>query len=114
MNSDKKTKKIIGLIAFLVGILLIAFSIPIPLINAIINIIGAILMAYGILNLMDIFDTIKSDSKSIIGLIAFIVGVILINFSDMIPQLNILIIVVGALFMAFGVLNIVHTLLNHL
>ena len=109
---DKKTKQIIGLIAFILGILLISSSAMIPLPIDIVNIIGALLIAYGVLNLMDLIDAIKSDRKKIIGLIAFIIGVILITFSNAIPLPNILVIVVGALLMAYGVLNLVYDFID--
>ena len=115
MNFDnKEIKKIIGLISFIVGILLITFSTTIPFLTIPINIAGALLITYGVLNLIDLIDTIKSDNKKIIGLISFIVGILLITFSTAIPLPNVLVNVVGALLMAYGVLNLVYSLLNHL
>jgi len=114
MNSDdKKIKYAIGLISFILGILLISYSASIPLIPAEIPlIIGALLIAFGVLNLIDLIQIIASDSKKIIGIIAFIIGLLLIEFSTSIPLPVILINVVGALIMAYGVLNLVNGLLT--
>jgi hypothetical protein len=56
MNFDNK--KIIGLIAFIAGILLITSSAIIPLPVTIVNVIGALLIAYSVLNFINI-KTIK-------------------------------------------------------
>ena len=121
---NNKFKKIIGLIAFLVGISLIAFSTNIPLPNIIVNIIGALLVAYGVLNLIGIIPTINSDdekifigliaseNKKINGIIAFLVGISLIAFSTMIPLPNIIVNIIGALLIAYGVLNLIFNQLN--
>jgi len=47
----------------------------------------------------------KFSNKKIIGLIFFIVGVLLIGFSDMIPIPSIFVYVGGALLIAYGVIN---------
>jgi hypothetical protein len=52
MNYDNK--KIVGLIAFIVGILLISSSTVIPLPSTIINVVGALLITYGVLNFINI------------------------------------------------------------
>ena len=104
MNFDKK--KIVGLIAFIAGIILITSSARIPLPNTFVYVIGALLVAYGTLNLMSIIHTIASDKKKIIGLIAFIIGILLITISAQIPILNIIVNVIGALLIAYGVLSL--------
>ena len=119
-------KQIIGLIAFIVGILLITSSSVIPLPVTIVNVVGALLIAYGVLNniieLKHFIDKIKSSeddgeiigligimgTKGIIGLIAFIVGILLITSSSVIPLPVTIVNVVGALLIAYGVLNFIN------
>jgi len=48
------SKQIIGLIAFILGILLITSSTMIPLPVVIVNVVGALLIAYGVLNFLNI------------------------------------------------------------
>ena len=47
----------------------------------------------------------KLDNTKIIGIIVFIIGVLLIGFSDAIPIPSILIYITGALLVAHGVLS---------
>jgi len=100
--------KKIGLIVFIAGILLITSSTVTPLPVAIVNVVGALLIAYGVLNLIDLIQNIASDNKKIIGLIAFIAGMLLISYSAVIPLPSIFINIVGALLLAYGVLNLIH------
>ncbi|MCL2687588.1 MAG: hypothetical protein FWE58_03540 [Methanobrevibacter sp.] len=118
------SKQIIGLIAFIVGILLITSSTMIPLPIIIVNVIGALLIAYGVLALLIELKRVIENSdmdneemigligiigtKGIIALIAFIVGIMLITYSAMIPLPVIIINVVGALLIAYGVLNFIN------
>jgi len=118
------SKQIIGLIAFIVGIILITSSAMIPLPVIITNVIGALLIAYGVLTLLTelkrVIDDSDMDNKEIIGLvgiigtkgiialIAFIVGIILITYSTVIPLPVIITNVIGALLIAYGVLNFVN------
>ena len=118
------SKQIIGLIAFIAGILLITSSTMIPLPIIIVNVIGALLIAYGVLALLIELKRVIENSdmdneemigligiigtKGIIALIAFIVGIMLITYSAMIPLPVIIINVVGALLIAYGVLNFIN------
>jgi len=118
------SKQIIGLIAFIAGILLITSSTMIPLPVIIINVIGALLIAYGVLALLIELKHIIEDSdmdneemigligimgtKGIIALIAFIAGIMLITYSTMIPLPVIIVNVIGALLIAYGVLNFIN------
>ena len=54
MKNDKK-KLVLGLIVIIVGILLIVFSPSTIPVNIIAYVIGALLIAYGVLNLQKIF-----------------------------------------------------------
>lgn len=119
------SKQIIGLIGFIAGILLITSSAMIPFPSIIVNVIGALLIAYSVLNLLTELKSVINDehskdnkeiiglvgiigTKGIIGLIAFIVGILLITFSSVIPLPVIIINVLGALLIAYGVLNFVN------
>ena len=108
MKIDNKT--IIGLISFIIGIILITFSSTIPILTVPFNVIGALFIVYGVFNLIDIINEIVSDRKKIIGLIVFIVGILLIEFSYTIPLPNILVNIAGALLIAFGVLSLIYSL----
>jgi len=120
-------KQIIGLIAFILGILLITsstvISTEIPLV-VIFNVVGALLIAYGVLSLLmelkNIIENSGKDNEEIIGLvgiigtkgiialIAFILGILLITYSSVIPLHIIIVNVIGALLIAYGVLNFVN------
>ena len=120
---DKKTKQIMGLIAFISGILLITLSNSIPLPDALIYVVGALLIAYGVMNITKLMDIIDNkdgrDNKEIVGLIgimgtkgiialiSFIVGILLIASSVTIPLPVTIVNVVGALLIAYGVLNFI-------
>jgi len=103
---NEKIKRIIGLIAFIVGIVLITSSTLIPLPETIVIIFGALLVAYGVLNLMGLIHEIIADKKKIIGIIAFILGIELIISSSWIPFPNIVVNIFGALLIAYGILNL--------
>jgi len=111
MKIDNKT--IIGLISFIIGIILITFSSTIPILTVPFNVIGALFIAYGVLNLIDLINDIVSNRKRIIGFVAFIIGILIIEFSETIPLPNILVNIIGALLMAYGVLNLVYSLSNN-
>ena len=118
------SKQIIGIMAFIAGILLITSSATIPLPTIIVNIAGALLVAYGVLNLLmelkHIIENSSKDNEQIIGLIgiigtkgiialiAFIVGILLITSSAAIPLPVIIVNVLGALLVAYGVLNFIN------
>ena len=108
-------KKIIGLVAFVVGILLISFSSLIPLPNVIIFVVGALLIAYGVLSFIDFMDTIDNkqilfiglDAKHIIGIIAFLLGILIISYPFLIALPILAVNVIGGILIAFGVLSLI-------
>jgi hypothetical protein len=108
-------KKIIGLIAFVVGILLISFSSLIPLPNVIVFVVGALLIAFGVLSLIDLMDAfdkkqvlfIGLDAKHIIGFIAFLLGILIISYPFLIALPILAVNVVGGLLIAFGALSLI-------